>query len=343
MNRLLSMSLFSSCLLILTGCNFHNDNKHKKNTVSNHAPTVIVSNNDDDKKDDKVDTDNTDNTDNDNGIVSCSPPLGPIKKFIRVQITYGLLDATPLLPFETGGTLPLKVTAAVSQGETVIPVDSTQSLVDQQLLTYLGTNGVYSVVKIRSTTSDTITLTKPLPYALAAGDDKLWNFYDDAAHPNNPGFKAWADYSFNSAFDILETNQVHALLGDSWFQRNGQSTFADRLLERLPSGSIIKNEGIGGNTLCDLYARVDGVINTHNPNVVWINSSINDFFDGVTQAEYKARMQALIYRVQTAGAIAVVMDPAPGLVNISTPDGRTFTTLSQRYAQQVLDLLAEAN
>ncbi|MGB1310438.1 MAG: SGNH/GDSL hydrolase family protein, partial [Leucothrix sp.] len=88
---------------------------------------------------------------------------------------------------------------------------------------------------------------------------------------------------------------------------------------------------------------VDEVINTHNPQYVWINSSINDYYDGVTQTQYKARMQTLIGKVQASGASAIVIDPAPGMLDESTADGRRFTLLSDRYATQILDLLAETS
>jgi lysophospholipase L1-like esterase len=91
-----------------------------------------------------------------------------------------------------------------------------------------------------------------------------------------------------------------------------------------------------------LLARTDAVITNYNPDYVWISSSINDFFDGVTQEQYKARMQNIISKVQQSNAIAIVMDPAPGPPNQATDEGVTFTTLSQRYATQILDLLAEA-
>ena len=352
MNRLQPVSIISFCLLILTGC-LHSD-KDKNNTnhsVRTEPTTAVVTNNtgntgntgNDDKQDDKgnVSTPSTPSTPSID-VVICEATPEPINKFIRVQTTYGLLDEGAFIPGESGGLLPLTLTAPALQGETVINVDSAIPLVDKQLLTYLGTNGEYSVGKVKSTTDNTITLEEPLLFDLAADDNSLWNFYDDAVHANNNGFRALADFGFNTALDVLEPNKVHALLGDSWFRRNGETPFADRLLERLPSGSVIQNEGIGGHSLCGLLARVDNVIDTYNPNYVWINSSINDSFDEVTQEQYKARMQTLISKIQEAGAIAIVMDPAPGILTQSTSDGVTFTTLSRRYASQILDLLAEA-
>ena len=344
MNRLLLMGLSSFCLLILTGCYLDDDHKkkHKIYHSYSHAPTIVVADTSDDKlEDDKNPTDGTDGV---TDIVTCEAPPGVINKFIRIQLTYGLLDEGAYIPGtegESGGLLPLKITAAANQGATEISVDSTASLVNEQLLTYLGTNGRYSVGQIQSLAPSTITLKEPLLFDLAADDSSLWNFYDDEVHANEKGFKAIADFAYNNANSVINPDSVHLLLGDSWFKRNGETPFEDRLLERLPSGSVIKNEGIGGHSLCSLLGRVDTAIDTHNPNYVWINSSINDFFDGVTQQEYKDRMQTLIGKIQAAGATAIVMDPAPGMLGKSTDDGRTFTTLSRRYATQILNLLAE--
>lgn len=329
MNRLILMSITLSFLLILTGC--HHEKDKKSNTISSissHAPTTVIST-------------NTGDTGDVTDIVSCEANPSPITKFVRVHVTYGLLVDGPFIPGETQGLLPLTITSPVSEGDNVINVESTLLLVEKQLLTYLGTNGRYSVGQIKSTTATTITLEKPVIYDIAADENSLSDFYQDASHPNLYGSRALADFAFDTAYNEIEANKVHVLLGDSWFKFNETTAFADRLQERLPSGSVIQNEGIGGHSLCGLLGRVDNIIDTYNPDYVWISSSINDLFDGVTQEQYKARMQTLISKVQATGAIAIVMDPAPGPLNQSTDDGTTFTTLSQRYATQILDLLAE--
>jgi len=339
MNRLLWIGIISSCLLILTGCH-HKDHDHHDHTVDSDTPTPVVP---------PVNNPGGGNGGGGSGgegpgdIVSCEAAPSPIKKFVRVQLTYGLLDEGAFLAGESGGTLPLTITSPASEGATTLSVDSTVSLVDKQLLTYLGTNNRYHVAQIASTTDNIITLTEPLRFDIAAGTGSLWNFYDDEVHPNQFGSRALADFSFNSAFSVLEPNKVHVLLGDSWFKRNGESPVAERLLERLPSGSVIQNEGIGGYSLCGLLGRVDGVIDSYNPDYVWISSSINDSFDEVTQEQYKARLQTLIHKVQASGAIAIVWDPAPGILNQATDAGVSFTVLSQRYATQIFNLLAEAD
>ena len=330
MNKFLWINLTFACLFILAGCN---DKNHYFNTAAsaNHAPTVVINSGGSSGPAD-LGTD----------LVDCeaSPPT-TINEFIRVQLTYGLLSEGPFIPGESGGVLPITITSAVSAGATEIPVSDTVSLVKDQLLTYVGTNDRYYVGQIKSITGNKITLVNPLVYNLAAGNESLWNFYLDPAHPNEFGGKALADFAFTAAFGVIQGNKSHVLLGDSWFKHFGETPFENRLAERLPYGSIINNEGIGGYSLCGLLSRIDSVLRTHKPDYVWINSSINDFFDEVTREEYKARMKTLIGKVQTAGATAIVMDPAPGILNQETSDGISFTVLSRRYSMQILKLLAE--
>lgn len=342
MNRLHSASILSFCLLMLTGCLHKSGDKNDTiYSFGSHSSSTVVADNT--NNNDEVDPVTSD----DPATVNCEVTPVPLKKFTRIQVTYGLLDEGAFIPGESGGLLPIKLSEPATQGTTTIQIDpivTTTSLIEDQLLTYLGSNGFYSVGQIQSITTDTITLKEPLIYDLAAGDNSLWNFYDDPSHANNIGFTALADFAYNNAFDVLEPNKVHALLGDSWFRRNGETPFANRLLERLPSGSVIQNEGLGGDSLSDLLVRVDDVLANYNPDYVWINSSINDYFDDVTAEQYKARMKELIGKIQAVGKIAIVMDPAPGSPTQVTSDVTTpsFNILHQRYATQILDLLAEA-
>ena len=331
MNKFLWINLTFACLFILAGCNDKNNHHFDTTTNAIHAPTVVINSGG-----------SSGSADLGTDLVDCeaAAPV-TIDPFIRVQLTYGLLNEGPFIPGESEGVLPITITSPVSAGATEIPVSDTVALVKDQLLTYVGTNDRYYVGQIQSLSDNKITLVDPLVYNLAAGNESLWNFYFDAAHPNEFGGKALADFGFNAAFEVIQGNKTHVLLGDSWFKHFGQTPFENRLAERLPYNSTIKNEGIGGYSLCGLLSRIDSVLETHNPDYVWINSSINDFFDEVTQEEYKARMKTLIGKIQTDGATAIVMDPAPGILNQETSDGISFTILSRRYAMQILNLLAD--
>jgi lysophospholipase L1-like esterase len=288
------------------------------------------------------------------GTASCSATAEPINSFVRVQMHFGLLKGQGFVSdsngqAETEGLVSYNVTSAASAGSTTINVASTDGLVVGQLITYLETDGIYRVAKIRSLTSTQITLEPRIDGAgneindsitsgISAGDN-LWNFYLDPSHPNSRGARAVVDFGNAFISSSAGVNEgTHTLLGDSWFSGEG---FEERVRERLPSATVI-NQGVGGHTLCDLLERFDRDVTPSAPNFVWINSGVNDYFHDVQQEEYRVRMQNLIAKVQSIGAVAVVFDPPPA-PNGTAPSGVAFNTLSQRYATQISELLSEAN
>ena len=328
MNKLLMISIMLFGLFNLVACD---DNDAKKNSHS-HAPTVIIpSPSEDDKKDDEVD-------DGEPTIATCEATALPIDPFIRVQTHYGLLSGQPHISGETGGLLPLTLTNEAVEGDLTLELESSISLVPGQLITYHAQNLDYYVARISSISGNILSLDErsPVVSGIASGQN-VWNFYNEATHPNNLGFNAIADYSYRATVSSIEAGSIHVLLGDSWFSLPG---FEERIALRYPDATII-NKGIGGNTLCNLLARFDTDVPAESPKYVWINSSINDYYQDVTQEEYKLRLQDLISKVQAIGATAIVLDSAP-LNNGSTSDGTSYLTLSQRYASQIQNLLDEA-
>lgn len=341
MNKLLSIGLMLVSLFILQGCNNDNKTKNNKVTHSSHVPTVIIPPSAEDDKEPVVDDDKDevdDSQNNNDNLASCDATANPINAFIRVQTHYGLLRGQPHLSGETGGLLPLSLTKDAAKGDLVLEVDSTISLLPQQLITYLGEDYDYNVAKILSLELNKIILdnSTPLASSVSSGQN-LWNFYNDPNHPNAIGFNALADFAFRSVATTIDDNATHVLLGDSWFSIAG---FAERLALRFPNATII-NKGYGGNTLCDLLARFDADVPSSAPKYVWINSSINDYYNDVSQEDFKVRLQDLISKVQAIGATAIVLDSAPGASGM-TADGLNYLTLTQRYASQLLDLYNEA-
>lgn len=330
MKQLLILSLTAVGLLNLSAC--HDQKKSRTTQASeNHTPAVVISvPNDDDKKDEEESNENT--------IANCEATANPISEFIRVQTHYGVLSGQPYIAEETGGLLPLTLTEAAPSGSLSLRLDSTVSLVPGQLLTYHSQNFDYYATKISEINGNTVILDEntPIVSGIASGQN-LWNFYDNATHPNTIGFNALADYSYRTISTTIEEGATHVLLGDSWFDVPG---FAERLTFRL-LGSTVINQGNGGDTLCDLLDRFDADVPSSSPKYVWINSSINDYYDDVTQEVFKVRLQDLISKVQAIGATAIVLDSAP-LNNGSTSDGTSFLTLSQRYSTQLWDLYQEA-
>ncbi|PID46638.1 MAG: hypothetical protein CSB47_03085 [Proteobacteria bacterium] len=366
MKKLIMMTLLLFGLVGLTACNDDDDDKSQqqstyepgKNTSSEDDGDEEGSdddgeNGDDDSEggsgdDDKDDEEETDTSGTDDSttpnIVECEAEPNPIQAFVRVQTSYGLMFGQAHIYGETGGLLPLTLTHPAAAGDLTLQLDSTVSLVEGQLITYHADNLDYYAARIKHIDGNTVTLDErsPVVSGISVGQ-KLWNFYDNPTHPNASGFKAIADFAYRTTADLINSdpssNTKHVLLGDSWFDMPGFH-FQERLALRYPHANIV-NKGIGGNTLCNLLARFDTDVAPEAPQYVWINSSINDYYDDVTQEQYKARLQDLISKVQAIGATAIVFDPAP-LNNGATTDGIEFQTLFMRYATQVSDLFDEA-
>ena len=228
-------------------------------------------------------------------------------------------------------------------GAKLLKLDSTALLKPGQLITYVGTNGHTRAAKIGEVRGSEVTITSGagLETAIAAGSN-ISNFYNDPTHPNVNGYKAIADFGVRSAYPITDS-QTHVLLGDSWFdpsQSSDAEEFENQLNMRLP-GSTIYNEGMGGNTLCDLINRFDTDVTPKNPNYVWVNSSINDYFRSVSISDYKTRLQYLISKIQSIGAEAIVFDSAPP-VQSGSVDSATRRNLSNGYSGAVLELFNES-
>jgi len=325
---------------ITTGTSSSNTNTTPDITTdsSNTSMTNDTSSNDTSTGDE---TDSNTDSETNNTLTNtsnCEAPANPIDPFVRVQLHYGLLNDTPYIAGELGGNDSLIVTKDAAQNATRLKLDSTVSLIPGQLITYEGINGNIRVAKIGEVLDDQVTIIsgQGLETEIAAGS-KISNFYNDPTHPNINGYKAMADFGIRSTLSII-SNQTHVLLGDSWFdasEPSGASEFAQRLSLRLP-GSAILNEGIGGNTLCDLIDRFDIDVTPKNPQYVWINSNINDYFNDVSSVDYKARMQFLIAKIQEIGADAIVFDSAPAAGTSFA--GNDLTDLSNRYASTLLDL-----
>lgn len=241
-----------------------------------------------------------------------------------VPMHNGLLDGRPSLDQESGGTLFMKVTESADTGATVLSLDGSYPLINEQLVSYLSSNGEYYTVPISSINGQTLTLAKPLPAPIGAGQD-VWNFYDDGSHPNWFGYRSIADFALRSLTQIDLNRGRHVLLGDSWFSSIG---IGQRLEERLPNGTFI-NAGVGGSKASDLLARFDTDVSPQNPDFVWVLSGVNDYFGGVTAEQYSAAMQAIIAKINAIGARPVIIDSP--VAQLMFGNG-ALTVLSHDYA-----------
>lgn len=331
MKKSLIISLIFLGAIGLTACN-NSETKQEKSHPSSQVTITPT----DDKTNDKDDEDKSSPPTSQQAI--CDATANPINQFIRIETHYGSLLGQPHIAAETGGLLPLTLINDASEGDLILELNSTVALIPGQLITYLANNLDYYVARIDSINGTTITLDErgPVVSGITKGQ-MLWNFYDEPTHPNAKGFNAIADFSYRSVATSVESAATHVMFGDSWFSLPGMF---ERFELRFPDATII-NKGQGGNNLCDLLARFDTDVAPLHPNYVWINSSINDYYGDVSQADYKLRLQDLISKIQAIGATAIVIDPAP-LNNGSNAEGIDYLTLSQRYATQVLNLHAEA-
>lgn len=264
------------------------------------------------------------------------PPVTPPQSsssWLRIPMHYRVLLGQPQVWNERQGTLALNLREYAAKGSSVLKVSSSASLVQQQLISYLGRDGQFYSAQIQGINNNDVYLSTPLQQDVFAGGN-AWDFYDDGAHPNWVGSRVIADFSIR----YLGYNQLnqgkHVLFGDSWFSR--QSVF-QRLRERLPAANFV-NKGVGGHTAADLLSRFNADVTWENPNYVWIMTGTNDYWKDVSAATYKTNMRALINQVKAIGAVPIVFDSSVGPLYYGS-DART--RLSRSYVTAMDQLVAE--
>lgn len=99
-----------------------------------------------------------------------------------------------------------------------------------------------------------------------------------------------------------------ALFGDSWFFAGH---IEDRLNERLPSTTII-NLGVSGNNAQNLLDRFDTDVVPMQPDVVWVNTSTNDYFQSSDGQIFFWRLTQVEKRINDIGASCIVSTPTVG-------------------------------
>jgi hypothetical protein len=232
---------------------------------------------------------------------------------------------------EPGGTQSMKVTQSASAGSSQLKVSGGFTLMDEQLISYLSTDGQYYTVAISEAQGNTVYLRTSLPAPIAQWAE-VWNFYQDGSHPNTIGFRSLVDFVLrNNDVSALNSGK-HILLGDSWFSSEG--VYA-RLTEKLDNANIV-NLGVGGNTSQMLLDRFDQQLGNENPDFVWIIAGTNDYYRGVSVETFKANMQKLIAKVNAIGAKAMVFDSSVGQLMSGS---NALTEKSHQYAKAIDDLL----
>lgn len=232
---------------------------------------------------------------------------------------------------ELDGSLPIRVVRNAEQGDVEINIAGSYSLKDGQLITYKSEDGDYYTDIIISSTNRTLKLSTPLKAPVGRGQN-LWNFYHNASHPNDFGYRAIADFALRGQDLTQLSARKHLFLGDSWF---AQGAIAERVADKLDNIQVI-NKGVGGNTAADMLDRFDQDVASQNPDVVWLIAGTNDYYQGVTLSEYKSNMSELIKKINSLGAKAIVIDSS---VAPLVSGNQALTDLSHEYAAAIADLL----
>ena len=246
------------------------------------------------------------------------------KAFAPISIHDDLLYRQYAIWTETGGTQWMNLASSAAAGSTQLRMSANYPLVNDQLITYRGTNGEYYTGQVASINGTIINLKQGLQTAVGAGSN-VWNFYEDGSHPNEFGFRAIADFAIRK-LGLASLNQGrHVLFGDSWFDSPG---VGERLQQRM-NNAVIINEGVGGNTSTALINRFDTDVVNQNPDYVWVIAGVNDYHRDVPASTYLANMQGIISKISSIGAQAIVYNSPVGQLFFGS-DSRT--QLSHAYA-----------
>ena len=266
------------------------------------------------------------------GGKSVNPPPASVK-FSHVKMHYSLLKNQPFVWGETENIHNISLTNFSAKGSTTLDVANSTSLLKNQLIVYLSTDGSYYISKIQSLpNAQQIIVSAPLEGAISAGNN-AWNFYANSSHANTHGFKAIADFAVKSLGFGAQTGGKHVLLGDSWFD---EGSIYNRLSQKLTGATLI-NKGIGGNTLQDLITRFDADVAPHSPEYIWIMSGTNDYWQGVSTAQFKANLNTLINKSKAIGAKVIIFDSSVGIGTGDTGVPNHYQ--SEEYVRVLLELL----
>jgi len=256
-----------------------------------------------------------------------------ILPWLRIPMHYEVLLGQPHIWNETGSIFGLTLAKSALKGSTTLELNSTENLIVHQLISYLSSNGEYYSNQIKSIEGNSLILANPLEQNVLEGAN-AWNFYYNGSHPNSSGYYAVADFAIRLLGKDKLNEGIHVLLGDSWF---AEGSISNRLSESLPAATVI-NKGIGGNTTANILARFDEDVLPYNPNFVWIIAGVNDYWQDVSTATYKANIDSLISKIIAAGGMPIIIDAPVGPLNGSSD---AITALSHSYVTAIDQLLAE--
>ncbi len=129
--------------------------------------------------------------------------------------------------------------------------------------------------------------------------------------------------------------------GDSLTEGVGATTpqngYVGVLERRL--GITVVNRGVSGNTTADALARIDRDITPLHPNIVIVLLGGNDYLKKIPQEETFANISQIIKKVQSQGAVVLLLGVRGGLLHDKFADD--FKALAKEtgslYVPNVLD------
>lgn len=104
---------------------------------------------------------------------------------------------------------------------------------------------------------------------------------------------------------------VHVLLADSW----GVDTrpIPTRLKSKLDQATIFP-AGVAGNVASQMLDRFDADVTPHAPNYVWVLVGTNDYYRGVTSAQFSQQIDTLKSKIKAIGATPIFFTPSVGAI-----------------------------
>ncbi|RVU85377.1 SGNH/GDSL hydrolase family protein [Leucothrix sargassi] len=268
------------------------------------------------------------------------PPEEPIDpepvveaSFERLGMHFDLLHGRSHIYGEQAGTYYMSLSEPAPVGSTQLLLAESYDVKAGQLITYLSNDGNYYTVETDKIEGNTLFLKHPLS---ADANDHVWNFYDNASHPNWYGYLSIADFALKK-LDVESLNSgKHLMLGDSWFQSGG---IAQRLQEKLPNATFV-NKAVGGRTSGDILEAFEVDTESELPDVVWLIAGTNDYFQEVSLADYTKNMSEIIEKINNLGAKAIVFDSSVAPLMSGSDE---LTELSHSYSKSVEDLSTMEN
>lgn len=126
---------------------------------------------------------------------------------------------------------------------------------------------------------------------------------------------------------LQDLNQgKHVFLGDSWFAIT--PGIIERMQERLPN-AVLVNKGVGGNKAQDLVGRFDTDVTPEDPDYVWMSAGTNDYFAGVSVADFSFYINQLKQQALEIGAIPILMTSSVGETAVPANYNRSREYLDQ--------------